>query len=45
MLSAMAEKSSIKKILKLVFSGFCLFFIGLLFFIVVHDAMTGIFSK
>ena len=36
-----AEKSSIKKILKWVFSGFCLFFIGLLIFIVVHDAMTG----
>jgi hypothetical protein len=31
MLSAVAKKSSIKKVLKLVFSGVCLFFIGLLF--------------
>jgi hypothetical protein len=45
MLSSVAKKSSIKKVLKWGFSGFCLFFIGTLFLIVVHDAMTGVSSQ
>jgi RsiW-degrading membrane proteinase PrsW (M82 family) len=44
MLSAMTKKSSIKNVLKWVFSGFCLFFISMLFFMVIHDAMTGVSS-
>jgi hypothetical protein len=32
---------SIKTIIKFGFSGFSLFFIGMLFFIVVHDMLTG----
>ena len=44
MLSAVAKKSSIKNILKWVFSGFCLFFSSMLFFMVIHDAMTGVSS-
>ena len=32
---------SIKTIIKFAFSGFSLFFIGMLFFIVVHDMLTG----
>jgi hypothetical protein len=36
---------SIKTIFKFAFSGFSLFFIGMLFFIVVHDAMTGASSE
>jgi len=31
----------IKTILKIAFSGFSLFFIGMLVFITVHDLMTG----
>jgi hypothetical protein len=31
----------IKKILKFVFTGFSIFFIALLFFMTVHDLMTG----
>ena len=42
MLSAMAKKNSIQKALKFALSGFCLFFIGMLFFIVVYDALTGV---
>jgi len=36
-ISAMGKKISIERILKLGFGGFSLFFIGMLFFIVVHD--------
>jgi hypothetical protein len=41
MQSAMSKKSPVKRILKLVFSGFSIFFIGILFFIVVYDTLTG----
>jgi hypothetical protein len=41
MLSVMATKSSIKKVLKWIFSGFSIFFIGILIFMIVHDVMTG----
>ena len=41
MLSDVAEKSSIKKVLKWVFSGFSIYFISMLIFILVHDVMTG----
>ncbi|MGZ5500747.1 MAG: hypothetical protein ACXWEW_06325 [Nitrososphaeraceae archaeon] len=41
MLSVMATKSSIKKVLKWIFSGFSIFFICMLIFIVVHDVVTG----
>ena len=41
MLYDVAEKSSIKKVLKRVFSGFSIFFISMLIFILVHDVMTG----
>ena len=37
----MGKKNSIAKALKIAFSGFSLFFIGMLFFIVVHDTLTG----
>jgi hypothetical protein len=45
MLSAMAKKTSIKKALKWIFSGFSIFFIGMLFFIVGYDALTGASSQ
>jgi hypothetical protein len=45
MLSAMGKKNSIAKALKFAFSGFSLFFIGILFFIVVYDALTGASSE
>ena len=45
MLSSITKKSSIKKALKFAFSGFSLFFIGMLFFIVVFDALTGASSE
>ena len=45
MLSSMVTKNSIKKALKFAFSGFSLFFIGTLFFIVVFDALTGATSE
>ena len=41
MLSVMATKSSIKNVLKWIFSGFSIFFICMLIFIVVHDVVTG----
>ena len=44
MLSTMAKKGSIKKVLKWVFRGFSLFFISMLFCMVFHDAMTGVSS-
>ena len=37
----MEKKYSIKKVMKFAFSGFSLFFIGMLVFIVVYDALTG----
>jgi hypothetical protein len=37
----MDKKNSIKRILKWIFSGFSIFFVGMLFFIVVYDALTG----
>lgn len=45
MLSAMDKKTKIKKALKWLFSGFSIFFIGMLFFIVVYDALTGASSQ
>ena len=45
MLSAMAKKISFKNVLKWIFRGFCLFFISMLFFMVIHDAMTGVSSQ
>jgi hypothetical protein len=45
MLSTMAKKNSIQKALKFAFSGFSLFFVGILFFIVVYDALTGASSE
>ncbi|HEX7258015.1 MAG TPA: hypothetical protein VF242_08130 [Nitrososphaeraceae archaeon] len=44
MLSAMAKKTTIKNALKWVFSGVCIFFIGMLVIMTVHDTMTGISS-
>ena len=41
----MGKKNSIAKSLKFTFSGFSLFFIGMLFFIVVYDALTGASSE
>jgi hypothetical protein len=41
MQSAMSRKNSIKKILKYVFGGLSLVYIGTLLFLVVHDIMTG----
>jgi hypothetical protein len=41
MQSAMSKKSSIKRILKWVFGGFSIFFVGVLFFMTIHDVMTG----
>jgi hypothetical protein len=37
----MEKKYSIKNVLKYAFSGFSLYFIGMLVFIVVYDALTG----
>jgi hypothetical protein len=45
MLSTITKKSSIKKALKSAFSGFGIFFIGMLVFITVHDLMTGASSE
>jgi hypothetical protein len=41
MQSAASKKNSFKKILKYVFGGLSLIYIGILFFMVVHDTMTG----
>ena len=41
MLSTLARKNSIKKVLKWVFSGLGIFFISMLIFILIHDVMTG----
>ena len=45
MLSAVTRISPIKKVLKFVFSGFGIFFIAMLVFMVVHDLMTGASSE
>ena len=45
MLSTITTKSSLKKALKWAFSGFGVFFIGMLVFITVHDLMTGASSE
>jgi hypothetical protein len=45
MLSALAKKSSIKNALKLIFSSFSIFFIAILFFMLVHDSLTGASSQ
>jgi hypothetical protein len=45
MLSDISKKIYIKKALKWILSGFSLFFISMLVFIVVHDAMTGASSE
>jgi hypothetical protein len=41
MLSTVSRESAIKKALKFAFSGFSIFFISMLVFIVVHDMLTG----
>jgi len=41
MLSAVTRISPVKKVLKFAFSGFSLFFIAMLVFMVVHDMLTG----
>mgnify|MGYP003579549152 CR=1 FL=1 len=41
MLSTLAKKNSLKQALKWVFSGFGIFFISMLFFMLVHDILTG----
>ena len=41
MSGATVTKRSIKTALKWVFSGFTLFFIAMLFFVIVHDSLTG----
>ena len=41
MLSAKSKIILMKKILKFVFTGFSIFLIGVLFFMTVHDLMTG----
>jgi hypothetical protein len=45
MLSTLTRISPIKKVLKFAFSGFGIFFIAMLFFMVVHDLMTGASSE
>jgi len=46
MLSTLAnKKTSISNSLKWIFSSFSIFFIGMLFFIVVYDALTGASSQ
>ena len=45
LLSNIAKKTSLKKTLKWVFSDFSIFFIGMLFFIVLYDALTGATSQ
>jgi hypothetical protein len=45
LLSAMAKKITNKKAIKWIFSGFSIFFTGMLFIIVVYDALTGASSQ
>ena len=40
-LSILDKKTSIKNALKWVLGGFSLFFIAMLFFMLVHDTLTG----
>ncbi len=44
MSSLVVEINNIKRALKWLFSGFSIFFIGILFFIVIHDSLTGLSS-
>jgi hypothetical protein len=41
MQSAISKKSSIKRISELLFGGFSIVFVGMLFIMTVHDVMTG----
>ena len=41
MLSTSANKNSLQQALKWVFSGFGIFVISMLFFMLVHDTLTG----
>ena len=41
MLSAVTRISPIKRVLQFAFSGFGIFFIAMLVFMVVHDMLTG----
>ncbi|MGH9982188.1 MAG: hypothetical protein ACRD6U_11630 [Nitrososphaeraceae archaeon] len=41
MQSVISKKNSIKRTLKYIFGGLSFIFIGILFFIVLHDALTG----
>ena len=45
MFSTLAKKTSIKNALKWVLGGFSLFFIAMLFFVLVHDTLTGASSQ
>jgi hypothetical protein len=45
MSSSVTRISPIKKVLKFAFSGFGIFFIAMLVFMVVHDIMTGASSE
>jgi hypothetical protein len=45
LLSNIAKKTSLKKTFKWIFIGFSMFFIGMLFFIVLYDALTGATSQ
>ena len=46
LLSAITKNTTtIKKALKWIFSGFSIFFIAMLFFIIVYDALTGASSQ
>ena len=40
-LSTIAKRNSLKQALKWVFSGFGIFFISMLSFMLVHDTLTG----
>jgi hypothetical protein len=42
MISSLRKKNSIKNVLKWLSSGFSFFFIAMLFFMVIHDVMTGV---
>jgi hypothetical protein len=44
MFVTLRKKNSIKIVLKWLFSSFSFFFIAILFFMVIHDAMTGVSS-
>jgi hypothetical protein len=45
MLTALVKKTSIKNALKWIFSGFSIFFISMLVFMLVHDSLTGVSSQ